>query len=242
MLSSTVCATVCVALVLAVFPPAAEARARVKPLKDYPLLQCSACEQMAREIGRRMNITAQRHKHDSVLKTDKKQDKKRVDYEGSELRAVEVLELLCQDVRKNAYFMQTENKVRVFGSKEEARNNEPAQLYTKPEESRLSNVRGRIGDFCETVLDDYEDLLVRVIRKKRHLKDVFEGMCVYGLKLCDKAEMEDMIRQEQKRYAEYEARVQAGKPVPTRVGRYENDDDAKMQSPPKEVLDEVGEL
>jgi hypothetical protein len=125
---------------------------------------------------------------------------------------VEVLELLCQDIRKHARFVYDERtKLRLIApdNSAQARRAKPAVLYTKREESRLSNIGAHCADFCEAVLEDFESVLVDNIRRHRTADKLVEGMCKYGLQICDMDRLQDAARVEVNRRASFDERGQA---------------------------------
>jgi hypothetical protein len=189
------------AAILALQP--VDAQAKLKVFKDYATLQCTGCEMMANEIGRRINITSDKHKKTNMVKG---MAKTKVAYEGSELQAVDVLELLCQDIRKNARFKLNQH-YRFFTP--DPKNEYPdADFYTEAEASGpLLNPTEQLEDMCEEILDNFEDVLTKNIQRHRKLEPLFKGMCVYGLKLCDADYLRDGMGKEKRRYDAWVAKV-----------------------------------
>ena len=201
-----------VATTMALLALQVDAAAKLRVFKEYPLLQCSGCEIMAHEIGRRMNITAADRGHQTYTKSIKKE---KTNYIGSEAQAVDVLELFCQDIRKNAKFIVNEGNMRIF---EHVSGSSPAaEFYTQREEDALLvNPTEQLEDMCEEILDNYEDVIVRAIKRNRRLDGVVNNMCLNGMKLCEKDYLQEGMRKERKRY---DAWVERGKKKEPRRGR-----------------------
>jgi hypothetical protein len=159
----------------------------------------------------------------AYLKTHRMEERRgkerKTEYSSSELQAVEVLELLCQDIKKAAKFIvhpRQNIRLMIAGQAKEARDAEPAFPYDSKEEAKLSNIESRAADFCEAVLDDYEHVLVAAIQRHRTLDKLTEGMCRYGLKVCDKDLLEKASRDEHNRYEKYQKRAaKTGKKKPS---------------------------
>lgn len=201
----TAAAIVAACVLLMLLVPTAQGAASIKPLAKYGMLQCGVCEIMALEIGRRVNITNRNNAGASYQKSHRTEGntQRRAGYEASELQAVEVLELLCQDIRKHSKFIQhPEQPVRlvVLDDSPLAREGKPPVLYTKREEAELHNVPGLAYDFCEAVLEDYEHVLVDNIKRHKRADKLVEGMCMYGLKVCEKSFIETAQRDEHRKH------------------------------------------
>ena len=220
--------------------PALGGRAFLKVFRDYPVMQCSACEMMAIEIGHRMNVTAAKNGDATIKKSHRGSGDgdRRTSYIGSELQAVEVLELFCKDVSKSVNLVETEQHVRVF-SGDKQKYSQRAHIYGKKEQAKLSNAKARLEDFCEEVLDKHEGLLTRVIMKTRYLHDVMEGMCKYGMQLCDEEKLPQWIRDDVDRYEKF-AQLQAKKGLP--LTQYDDNLDELAAQGPQEILDNTDEM
>mgnify|MGYP001600592497 CR=1 FL=1 len=222
------CAIGCLLIGTLVEPhPFAHAGANIQVFKKLPVLQCSACEAMAQEIGRRMNVTALRnggtkilasHRLEENAKHHKKQanqkdmhdptrdEKSRyVDYEASEVRATEVLDSICPDVATSFHLARLPNGVRIWQTPSPT--GEPlvdAPVYSKSEEkSGMFNPKPLLQDFCEEVLDGFDELLVAAIRRERRLDGLVRRMCENGLKLCVKDEIAAAAQEEMRRSNEF---------------------------------------
>ncbi len=191
-----------------------DAAADLQVFKGYPLIQCSACESIAKEIGRRMNITAANNRGNRVLKShrlenidtkaDRILDSRRTDYESSELRAVEVLEILCQDVAKEFHFVSMSNGVRVFSHKRDEEYSDGIFYSTADANALGPNPKARLMDFCEEVMESFEDLLTKVIRRQRTLDGVISAICLNGMKLCDQSMMQAWMQRDALRKKGYD--------------------------------------
>jgi hypothetical protein len=206
-------ALVAIAVVLAVVlpTPVRSGAANIAPLKGYPLLQCGVCELMALEIGRRVNITNRNNRGASYMSSHRlpehgkheENDQRRQDYAASELQAVEVLELLCQDIRKAARFVvhpKGETVRIIVADSEEYKHAKPAKIYSTKEEAKLGNIEGRVADFCEAVLEDYEEVLTRAIKRHKRADKLVEGICRNGIKVCEQSILDAGTQEEHRRF------------------------------------------
>lgn len=206
--AGTFCAvllTVATAIVVA----AADTDAPPSRLRSFPQhthLQCGVCEGIVLEIDRRINVTNRNFGDSSYKHTQEGNTaQRRRGYTGSELQAVEVLEMLCPDISKKSGWYLLDGLRALFANPATA---ERAVFYSRREATQLSRLKGRVSDACEEIADKYDELLTRVVRRSHHsLEELMDGLCVQGTKLCDPTYLEAGVAAER---ARREAWVAAG--------------------------------
>ena len=149
---------------------------------DHHHLKCSACQAIVEEIGHRMNES---RKIRSSVKTSHRLvgDKQRVDYESSELRAVEILEGLCKHV-ETTYELKIDNAtgLRIFSKN--ASLEASVDHYNKADKRAVFAFGRKLGHYCATVVDEHDDTIVSMIRNLRALHQLEDELCVKAVKHC----------------------------------------------------------
>ena len=170
--------------------------ARYIYLKNHPSIKCSACEAVAQEIGDKMNKTATMKKSVQVghRLTEYGKGPKRVDWEQSELRAIEIIESVCSTMKKN-YKLKTQDGIRIFSKNESL----PGIYYYNDKEA-IGDDSSLIQHICTEIVDDYFDETVMLIRKERELDHLTEKLCKKTYNACGNQEKIDADRAKEREH------------------------------------------
>ncbi|KAH9578882.1 protein of unknown function DUF3456 [Trypanosoma melophagium] len=150
---------------------------------SYAYLDCSACLAFAEYLGRRMNASLEYDGRGgaSFLTTHRLSESnklKREAYATSELRAIEVLEKICNDQLEENYVLRldTDKRIRVYESE---KSDLPfAQYYSTQDSKALKETsRTAVRAFCTRVMSEEEEEMVALVREERNLTDVEWRLC-----------------------------------------------------------------
>ncbi|KEG14839.1 hypothetical protein DQ04_00281020 [Trypanosoma grayi] len=150
---------------------------------SYAYLDCSACVAFAEYLGRRMNASLEYDGRGgaSFLATHRLSEGnklKRREYATSELRAVEVLEKICNDALEENYVLRldTDNRIRVYESEKSVL---PfAQFYSTQDSQALkSTSKTAVRAFCTRVMGEEEDAMMNLVREVRQLNELEWRLC-----------------------------------------------------------------
>jgi hypothetical protein len=173
------------------------------PLKDYPHLRCSACLAIATEVGYRMNETAKKKtSFQASHRLDVNNKVKRIDYEASELRAVEILDGICAEIGKKYQLRVSESGTRRFSNDSLPR----AEFYGKEDKRKLRGHQRRLREICAEITDEKDELIIELIKTLRHLDTLSDRLCVNGFRLCDGSEVRKSIEKEHELHRNWQAR------------------------------------
>ena len=180
--------------------------ASLEPFSTHPQLQCAACVAVAELVGKKMNDTAKLKTSIQASHRLSPENKvRRINYEESELRAVEILENLCVELSTDYKLRTGKNNLRLFS---DDKNLEIAKFFSKTERKQLRGASKRLRDVCYEITDDHDDLITNLIRKERDLDVFIEKLCFgKGLKKCGTKAVEKAKEKELKEYEEYRARM-----------------------------------
>lgn len=153
-----------------------------EPFESYPHIQCEACLAIMSEIGTKMNETSK--VKTSIQSSHRLEggNERRQDYESSELRAVEIMDRVC-DAFYNYYFLRintTSNK-RFFSKDKELKR---APFYGKADKAILGAPSRKLQQYCLAMLDEHDEVLTRAIMKERTLDALQTTVCSTKLKIC----------------------------------------------------------
>lgn len=158
------------------------ANAEESPFQGYAHIRCEACKAISEEIGNRMNET---NKVRTSVQTSHRlegDNERRIDYESSELRAVEILDGIC-NVFFNLYFLRWDNvtEKRYFGKDKSVKR---APFYGKNDKAILGAPSRKLMQFCQNMMEENDAVVTRAIMKDRTLDDLTDTVCHKKLKHC----------------------------------------------------------
>lgn len=180
--------------------------AQLRTFRGHRHLQCSGCECLAAEVGRRMNATKANNIGRLV---------RAVPYERSDARAADVLDMLCDDVVQRSAFALAdgpshEQRSRIFAVRHRNRHyTKHVPLYTRRERDALHPVSNKLRAFCDEFLELFEDVVTAAVKSDGSRDDVVTSICAVGSGVCDLAYMGPHIAEEiaaRKRFIENAAR------------------------------------
>jgi hypothetical protein len=181
--------------------------ASVEPFSKHPQLQCAACVAVAEFVGKKMNNSVKvKSSIQASHRLTRENKVRRIDYEESELRAVEILENLCVEIATDYRLRLGKNNLRVFSDDKEL---SIAKFYSKKERSELKSATKRLKDVCYEITDEHDDFITNLIRKERDLDVFIEKLCYgKGLKKCGSKAVQKAQEKELEDYAAYKARME----------------------------------
>lgn len=193
-----------VAVVVALMTSASRA-ALTEPLSTHPHLRCSACLAVANVVGKKMNESAKlKSTFQASHRLDAQNKVKRIDYESSELRAVEILDKICDEVEKDHVFRRGPSGVRLFSSNDTLPR---ARYYGKTDRKELRSITRRLREICIEITDEKDDLVISLIRKERELEPLQEGLCyAKGFKMCGTKKVEAAKEKERELYEKWKVK------------------------------------
>lgn len=153
------------------------------PLDSAPHLRCSACLAVAEHVGFKMNESAKlRSSFQASHRLDAQNKIKRIDYEASELRAVEILDKFCENMMTDyALRYCPETNRRWFSNNKTLKH---ADSYGKTDRQRIKSHKKRLKEICYHITDERDDILVEMIQTIRKLDELQQKLCVTSLKMC----------------------------------------------------------
>lgn len=153
-----------------------------EPFESYPHIQCEACLAIMSEIGEKMNETSK--VKTSIQSSHRLEggNERRQDYESSELRAVEIMDRLC-DAFYNYYFLRinTTSQKRFFSKNKELKR---APFYGKADKAVLGAPSRKLQQYCLAMIDEHDEVITRAIMKERTLDSLQNTVCYNKLKVC----------------------------------------------------------
>eukprot|EP00744_Colponema_vietnamica_P009492 GILI01013491.1.p1 GENE.GILI01013491.1~~GILI01013491.1.p1 ORF type:complete len:252 (+),score=68.29 GILI01013491.1:101-856(+) len=153
-----------------------------EPFESYPHIKCEACLAIMSEVGEKMNETSK--VRTSIQSSHRLEggNERRQDYESSELRAVEILDRIC-DTFYNLYFLRINaTSGRRFFSKDKEIKRAP--FYGKPDKAVLGAPSRKLQQYCLAMMDEHDTVITRAIMKERTLDALQETVCSTKLKIC----------------------------------------------------------
>lgn len=178
----------------------------IQHFKSHPHIRCGACRCIAQIIGAKMNESARIRTSIQVGgRLDENNKLKRIDYEKSELRAVEIMESTCAETEK--YSLRHD----ATGARYFTNDTTPkaARFYGKEDKQSLKHAAKRLRTMCNEVLEEFDEHVVKTIQTERTLERVTHGMCVKGAAVCETAAQHKSRQREVDLFAEAEEREKA---------------------------------
>lgn len=174
--------------------------------RSHPHLRCSVCMVLCEQLGHKMNESAKiktsvQNSH-RLTKTNKV---RRIDYESSELRAVELLEGICGEVSDKYSLREDHDGVRRFSSNKSLPS---PKWYGPKDKEHLDNHNAKLKDTCFEFTDEYDELLTELIRVERQLEALQTRLCVDGIKVCHTKAYYVGLKEERENRKRWEARAE----------------------------------
>eukprot|EP00756_Hemistasia_phaeocysticola_P044001 Hpha_TRINITY_DN17583_c0_g1::TRINITY_DN17583_c0_g1_i1::g.92561::m.92561 len=156
---------------------------------QYGLLVCSACRCVTDElVTRRAKIVAQER---APLQVSHRLGKgqwdhhgsggvKKVNFETSELMAIEVIEGLCGAYAKE-HKLREKDGDRFFSTNTSL---PEASYYSKAEKDRIGDSRKVLKEVCEDLLDEHDEHVHEAVRLLSDPAELFKSLCVTETKVC----------------------------------------------------------
>ncbi|ORC88272.1 uncharacterized protein TM35_000171440 [Trypanosoma theileri] len=149
---------------------------------SYAYLDCSACLAFAEYLGRRMNASLEHGGSGASFLTTHRLSEtnklKRQAYATSELRAVEVLEKICNDELEENFVLRldTDKRIRVYESE---KSDLPfAQHYSTQDSKALKETsKTAVRSFCTRVMGEEEEAMIALVREEQNLTNVEWRLC-----------------------------------------------------------------
>jgi hypothetical protein len=195
----TLKAALCVTIAIAALA-ASCVQASSRKFETHPHIRCSACNAVAEAIGDKMNETG---KIKTSFKAGHRLNKdNNLDYEASELRAIEIMEKVCGDLSKYE-LREGRDGVRLLSKDTGLKH---PKFYGKADREELDNVQARLKDFCHGMLDEHDEAIVKAIRSERQLNGLQERLCVAAVKACGTTKADKGRKAEIAKYDKAEAK------------------------------------
>lgn len=171
-------------LVVALFVSTTSA-AHAGLLQGHPHLRCSACRALGEVIGKRMNESVQKFGKTSIQASHRLgvtgTGVKRIDYESSELRAIEIMEGICQYVGDQYKLRITSDGDREFSANVTL---EKAHYYGAQDKEQLTGSKAQLRSVCFEITDEHDEDIVQLIKHERVLDALQHKLCYEVFRVC----------------------------------------------------------
>lgn len=211
--------------------------ASLEQLSAQPHTQCAACLAVAEVVGKKMNETARlKSTFQASHRLDATNKVKRIDYESSELRAVEILDNICDDLKDYA-FRLGEGNMRLFSSNTSLPR---ASFYGKSDRKELRSVSKKFKEICMEITNEQDEIIISLIKKVRELEALQVGLChSEGFKVCGTKKAEASRQKERERFAKWSELKKAKEEKERKAAeRKKREEEAKKLEEEAKKLDE----
>eukprot|EP00758_Cryptobia_borreli_P006605 Tbor_TRINITY_DN5184_c2_g1::TRINITY_DN5184_c2_g1_i2::g.25864::m.25864 len=172
-----------------------------EPFESYPHIRCEGCLAICKHLGENMNESVKvKTSIQSSHRLKKDNRPEREDYETSELRAVELMEKMCNGLY-NIYFLRISREGRRYFSSVRADRRSP--FYLEKDKEILGAPSKTLRAYCELLLDKYYDEISNAIRKETQLASLQNTLCNQTFNVCNNEDYEKSLAIETKRRKKY---------------------------------------
>lgn len=174
--------------------------------RSHPHLRCSVCMVLCEQLGHKMNESAKiRTSVQNSHRLSATNKVRRIDYETSELRAVELLEGICNEVGEKYSLREDVDGIRRFSSNKSLPS---PKWYGSRDKEMLDNHHTKLKDTCYEFTDEHDELLTELIRVERQLESLQTRLCVEGVRVCHDKKYYVGLKAEREQRKKWEAKAE----------------------------------